>query len=87
MRVLRGTINQIYTTALTDIDAVREAIGATAYIDDYDLRYAEVTRLIYGAERALRTYNSKVYEKAQTINKAGISYQDYYEVYFKTKGN
>jgi hypothetical protein len=85
VRVLRGSINQAYTTALTDIDAIREAIGATAYIEDYDLRFAEATRLVYGAERALRDYNAKVYEKAQTANKAGVSYENYYEAYFKIR--
>lgn len=84
-RVLRATINSIYVTALTDIDLINEAIIDTNGMEDIDLRNTEVTRIVYGAERALREYNKNVYAKAETLSKANIDYETYYNAYFTIK--
>lgn len=47
--------------------------------------YAEANRLTYGAEYALREYNSNVYEKAQKLNELGISYDEYYNYYMTAR--
>ena len=49
------------------------------------LRHTVITQMMYGSETALEQYNSDVYEKATLANKAGISYDLYYEYYFTTR--
>jgi hypothetical protein len=48
--------------------------------------YAESIRLVYGAERAIKSFNSSLYEKAQALNSLGIGYEIYYNAYFGTNG-
>jgi hypothetical protein len=78
-------INEAYKTALNDLPLITKAIETTASIENEDIRYAEVNRLVYGSERALREYNANVYEKAQAINSAKIDYDTYYNAYFTIK--
>lgn len=47
--------------------------------------YREINREIFGAEYALRTYSSDVYDKARTAYGKGVSYDTYYDYYFTTK--
>lgn len=47
--------------------------------------YAEANRLTYGAEYALREYNVNVYDKANTLNELGISYDEYYNYYMTAR--
>ena len=92
VRVIRTLINNLYKTAKADYAAYTRAIEATAgMFDDSDasqqkLRHTVITQMMYGSEAALSQYNSAVYEKAALANKAGISYDLYYEYYFTTKG-
>ena len=83
-KTIQTLINEAFKTALADIELMGNAIEATEGIDE-NLRYTEATRLMYGAERALREYNSDVYIKAQSMNTAGINYDTYYSYYFGTK--
>lgn len=85
-RVIQGLINEAQKNAMADIDDIDRAIAVTASIEDEGERFAEVTRIVYGAESALETYNEKVYEKAQLCNAAGLNYDDYYYYYFSVKG-
>lgn len=48
--------------------------------------YAESIRLVYGAERAIKSFNASLYEKAQALNSLGIGYEIYYNAYFGTNG-
>ena len=50
------------------------------------MRYTESIHLMYGAERALKEYNSEVYEKSKLFNLAGVDYETFYNDYFTTKG-
>ena len=90
-RVIRTLINNLYKTAKADYGAYTQAIEATAGVfDDSDasqqkLRHTVITQMMYGSEAALEQYNSDVYEKATLANKAGISYDLYYEYYFATR--
>lgn len=47
--------------------------------------YREANREVFGAEYALRTYNSDVYDKARAAYAKGVSYDTYYDYYFATK--
>ena len=79
--VIQALINEAYKTAITDYDLYTTAIQSTEGIDP-KYRGAETTRRVYGAERALKDYDSSVYEKATVLNKAGVSYDAYYNYYF-----
>ena len=88
VRTLRVLINNIYRTAAVDYAAYTQAINATdGMFDDSDDsgkrdRYVAITQMMYGSEKALEEYNKNVYEKSTLFNKAGISYDTYYEYYF-----
>ena len=94
-RVIRVLINEAYKTAIQDYELYTKAIEATASIkfdedmselSKQNIRFAEATRLMYGAERALKEYDEKVYTEAQLLNKAGLGYDSYYSYYFSVKG-
>jgi hypothetical protein len=77
-------INEMYKTAIEDFDLITNAIKSTSGVKD-EYRYAEVIRLVYGAEEALEVYNTKVYEKSTLLKEAGISYDTFYNYYFSTR--
>jgi len=83
--VIQALINQAYKTALADLPVVSKAIEATESITDPDIRYVESVRLVYGAERALKDYNTAVYDKAATLNNGGVDYETFYNAYFTIK--
>lgn len=83
-KAIQILINEAYKTALQDLPLMTEAFKATAGIKE-EYRYVEATRLVYGAERALRDYNKQTYEKAQTLNFGGINYDTFYQAYFTLK--
>ena len=85
IRTLQVMINEMYKTAINDYELVTNAIEATSSVDD-SYRYTEVTRLVYGAERALREYDDSVYSKSTVLRKAGISYDNFYKYYFSLRG-
>ena len=85
IRTIQIMINEMYKTAINDYELVTNAIEATSSVDD-SYRYTEVTRLVYGAERALREYDDDVYAKAQLFKSANVDYEAFYNAYFATKG-
>jgi hypothetical protein len=92
VRTIRVLINNLYKTAKDDYAAYTKAIEATEGIFDESnatqqkLRHTAITQLMYGSKKALEVYNKDVYAKASVLNKAGISYDTYYEYYFSTRG-
>ena len=86
VRVLRALVNEQYKSALDSIEAVREAIENTKGIEDETLRDAEITRMVFGAETAIKQYDKKVYEKYSALADAGVSYDDIYDFYFSSYG-
>lgn len=48
----------------------------------YEDYYREATRECFGAEAALMNYDSRVYEKATVFNNCGISWDNFYNIYF-----
>ena len=86
VRVIRALINAEYDSALKSISTVDAAIAATVGIDDEDLRDAEITRRVFGAEAALQNYNAKSFEKYALFNKAGVGFDELYAFHFATLG-
>ncbi|MBQ7363751.1 MAG: hypothetical protein IJW48_04805, partial [Clostridia bacterium] len=90
-RVIQALINETYRSATASLDTFAQAIRATEGIyDETDpagekMRYTEITRICFGAEKALEKYGASVYKSAESFKKAGISYEDYYNLYFSTK--
>jgi hypothetical protein len=52
---------------------------------DANIRYAEIIKQVYSAERALSEYNGTVYSNMTVLNTAGLSYDKLYDYYFGTK--
>ena len=48
----------------------------------YEDYYREATRECFGAEIAIKNYDSRVYEKATIFNNCGISWDNFYNIYF-----
>ena len=84
-RVIQALINEAYRTAIADFDLFTRAIEVTEGVED-SIRETEATRIVYGAERALREYNSNVYKKATALSVAGVDYDLFYDYYFTTRG-
>lgn len=84
--------NSVEEQALDKVAAYQEA--AEKYYEASDKEdeedkieeaYREANREIMGAEYALKTYNKGVYERAQTLQKDGVSYDTFYELYFENQ--
>jgi hypothetical protein len=50
-----------------------------------DTIYREVNKKVFGSEYALKVYNKDTYAKAQKYKSVGVSYDNFYKVYFGTK--
>lgn len=83
-RTIQIMINELYKTALNDYELITNAIEATSSVKD-QYRYAEILRLVYGAETALKEYDEKVYERSNLLKKSGVSHSTFYTYYFGTK--
>lgn len=89
--IIRNTVER---EALATQDAYKaaaqkyyDASDAEKESDRIDEAYREANREIYGAEYALRTYNKDVYENAAALNEQGVSWDDFYNVYFGMKAH
>ena len=51
----------------------------------YDDANLEAKKAVFGAETALQSYNKDVYESAKKLNEQGVSFEDYYDLYFAMK--
>lgn len=86
VRDTRKLINAEYAATSVTIPAMREAIRATAGIEDKDLRYITATRLAFGAETALMTESTSAYERLSPLNRIGISYDVLLDYRLAVKG-
>lgn len=84
VRAIRALINAEYKAALDSVENVRAAVAATDGIENETLRDAEVTRIVFGAESALRNYDGNVYAKYAPLAEAGVSFDDIYDFYFSS---
>lgn len=84
VRVIRALINAEYKAALDSVENVRAAVAVTDGIENETLRDAEVTRIVFGAESALKNYDGNVYAKYAPLAEAGVSFDDIYDFYFSS---
>lgn len=86
IRELKDLSNGIQRTALETLKQVEKATKKLSKTNkDPEILYREVNKEVFGSEYALKTYNKKVYEKATQYVKDGVTYDIYYDLYFKTK--
>jgi len=86
IRELKDLSNGIQRTALETLWQVEKAAKQLSKtIKDPEILYREVNKEVFGAEYALRTWDKRVHEKASKYIKDGVTYDVYYDVYFKTK--
>lgn len=83
--VISLTIREAYQQAIKNAEALKIALSkldtdTLASNDRFAITqaYAET----FGAEQALKYYSSTTYKKAQLANQIGVSYDDYYNMYF-----
>ena len=85
-KTIRVMINASYKAALQNAKDIGEALK---YCTITEMNASEVQREVYrevlGAESALRLYNKKLYSKAKSYYKAGVSYDDFYVYYFNLR--
>ena len=82
------TIREAYKTAIENAKALEpylENINLTDSEDD-DFAITEAYRQAFGSEMALKYYDKNVYERSQRANELGISYDDFYIMYFEVRG-
>lgn len=84
--------NAIEEQALERVEAYRAAAEKYFEVSDEEEEadrieeaYREANREVMGAEYALKTYNKGVYERAQALQKDGVSYDTFYELYFENQ--
>lgn len=86
---IRNQLERNALDLLDDYTAAAEKYYNSSNLQDEDDKiayaYREANREIYGAEYALQVYNKDVYAKAQKLHDQGMSYDDYYDMYFEMK--
>jgi hypothetical protein len=66
-------------------DLTDEQYKAKKANEKTDTIYREANKKVFGSEYALKTYNKDTYAKAQKYKSVGVSYDNFYKVYFGTK--
>lgn len=90
-RTIRILINNLYKTAKTDYAAYTAAIESTAgaFEETTDsgkrMRHVEITRRMYGAEKAFEEWNTQTYDKMKLVSKSGVDFEKLYTYYFSVK--
>ena len=93
-KILQATINTLIQETLGNIDFVYNEMGKydfSQYTDEkerdkaFQAAYLDTIKVVVGGEYAFKSYNSEAYEKATKIDKLGISYDSYYDLYFGLK--
>ena len=77
--------NEIYRNALLTVGTYEETAKSIDSADS-DVVKREANRKAFGAEYALKTYNKDVGEKAAEYVAQGVTYDQYYDAYFATRG-
>lgn len=83
-RILQATINTLMKETLGNVEYLYNELGKYNLNDEkeFEKAYRDTISVILGEEYALKSYNKNVYEKATTLNKLGIDYATYYDIYF-----
>lgn len=85
--VLRAEINLIRLGAIENAEEYAE-VAARMYdkYQDEDTAYLYANKEVIGSDYAIKVYNKKVYEKALEANEHGVSFDEYFDSYFGTRG-
>lgn len=85
--VLRAEINLIRLGAVENAEEYAE-VAARMYdkYQDEDTAYLYANKEVIGSDYAIKVYNKKVYEKALEANEHGVSFDEYFDSYFGTRG-
>ena len=83
------TIREAYKQAITNAEDFKKTLSLMP-VDDLvsEDRFAMTQAYAdtFGSEYALKYYNSQTYAKAQIANSLGLSYDDFYNLYFNVRG-
>lgn len=77
------TVRQAYQSAITNAKALKESLDQMVLTEENSREeITEAYRQTFGAAEALRYYNKNAYSKATIGNKFGLTYDNYYQLYF-----
>ena len=86
VRQAKAILNGIQKNALEVLANYEEAARKHFTGEDdkeLDEAYLQTNREVFGAEYALEVYNKKVYQRAVLLNRQGVSFETYFDVYFE----
>lgn len=82
-RDLREQINGLYRDAIKNEQAYGKAAERNfAELGDKKLAQFKTDKDVFGAEYAIGHYNKDIKEKADFLERKGVSYDDFYNIYF-----
>lgn len=89
VRKIRNTNNKLLKDAVDNLPGYMETASKSGVVSGkaLDKVYLQTNYKQFGAEYALKKYDSAVYEKAKLANTRGISYEDYYKYKFSVDAN
>lgn len=77
------TIRECYKSAITNAKALKESLDKMVLAEENSREeITEAYRQTFGAAEALKYYNKNAYNKATIGNKFGLTYDNYYQLYF-----
>ena len=77
------TVRQAYQSAITNAKALKESLDKMVLTEENSREeITEAYRQTFGAAEALKYYNKNAYSKATIGNKFGLTYDNYYQLYF-----
>lgn len=77
------TVRQAYQSAINNAKALKESLDKMVLTEENSREeITEAYRQTFGAAEALKYYNKNAYSKATIGNKFGLTYDNYYQLYF-----
>ena len=77
------TIRECYKSAITNAKALKESLDKMVLTEENSREeITEAYRQTFGSAEALKYYNKNAYSKATIGNKFGLTYDNYYQLYF-----
>lgn len=77
------TIRECYKSAIKNAKALKESLDKMVLTEENSREeITEAYRQTFGAAEALKYYNKNAYSKATIGNKFGLTYDNYYQLYF-----
>ena len=79
------TLREGYKTAIKNANMFYDKLQNIEVSSDDKFALTEAYRQVFGAEIALEHYNKNVYERATKANNFGVSFDDFYQLYFSIR--